>query len=38
MIETEINTEVVSHNALLMGGCGFIIQAIVLCLYDLTFE
>jgi len=32
IVEIAINTEVVPHNALLMGGCGFIIRALVLCL------
>jgi hypothetical protein len=38
IVEIEIDAEVVSHNALLIGGRGFIIRAIVLRLYDLTFE
>jgi hypothetical protein len=38
IVEIEIDAEVVSHNALFIGGCGFITRAIVLCLYDLTFE
>jgi len=32
IVEIAINTEVVSHKALLMGGCGFIIRALALCL------